>query len=285
VQRGHDPYRGWWTLPTGFVEYGEDAAETAAREVLEETGLIVELTGYQGIYFGGGDPRGASHVAVFTARRLDGTLSPGDDAADAHWYEANEVPAEIAFEGHRKAIARWQQTHGHQASPPVLTMFAGAGPAPPMLIFAIVENPRGTRERIVYDADRHDFAPNGDLFAGPLPFHYGWMPRTVSPGDGSELDVAVLGEGEAVVGSALAVRPIGALLREDGDHKIVAIRADLPSAYATVVDVRERPDLQEPIEAAFRTRGAVRGWASASEARGLILAAQRAWIERHGADG
>ena len=28
VQRGHEPYRGWWTLPTGFVAYGEDAAET-----------------------------------------------------------------------------------------------------------------------------------------------------------------------------------------------------------------------------------------------------------------
>src|SRR5262245_43961281 len=41
VQRGHEPYKGWWTMPTGFVEYGEDAAETAAREVLEETGLLV----------------------------------------------------------------------------------------------------------------------------------------------------------------------------------------------------------------------------------------------------
>src|SRR3712207_8833682 len=31
VRRAHEPLRGWWTLPAGYVEYGEEAAKTAAR--------------------------------------------------------------------------------------------------------------------------------------------------------------------------------------------------------------------------------------------------------------
>ncbi len=43
VQRRFEPYAGWWMLPAGFVEYGEFAEDTAAREAEEETGLRVEL--------------------------------------------------------------------------------------------------------------------------------------------------------------------------------------------------------------------------------------------------
>src|SRR5829696_6312589 len=89
VRRAHEPYKDWWMLPAGFVEYGEDAAETAAREALEETGLLVEIDGYAGIYFGAGDPRGASHLAVFKARKIGGTVTAGDDAAEARWFHRN----------------------------------------------------------------------------------------------------------------------------------------------------------------------------------------------------
>ena len=76
----------------------------------------------------------------------------------------------------------------------------------------------------------------------------------------------------------LPTRPIGAMLREDGDHKVIALRVDAPSAYAGVTDVRELPELQEEIAAWSEIRGAVAGWATASESRQMILEAQRAWI-------
>ena len=41
VRRAHDPGKGGWALPAGFVEYDEDPARAAERETLEETGLIV----------------------------------------------------------------------------------------------------------------------------------------------------------------------------------------------------------------------------------------------------
>jgi hypothetical protein len=70
------------------------------------------------------------------------------------------------------------------------------------------------------------------------------------------------------------------MFREDGDHKVIAARVDLPSEFAGVMDVRELPELRGEIAAWSETRGRVSGWASAAQTRQLILEAQRAWIER-----
>lgn len=41
VQRGRPPLEGAWNLPGGKIEPGETPAATAAREVLEETGIAI----------------------------------------------------------------------------------------------------------------------------------------------------------------------------------------------------------------------------------------------------
>jgi 8-oxo-dGTP pyrophosphatase MutT (NUDIX family) len=46
-------FRPWppgWELPGGHLEPGEDSAVTAAREVAEETGYTVRITGLVGVY-------------------------------------------------------------------------------------------------------------------------------------------------------------------------------------------------------------------------------------------
>ncbi|HEX4038211.1 MAG TPA: NUDIX domain-containing protein [Acidobacteriaceae bacterium] len=42
VRRAHEPLKGEWSLPGGAVEVGETLQEAICREVLEETGLVVE---------------------------------------------------------------------------------------------------------------------------------------------------------------------------------------------------------------------------------------------------
>jgi 8-oxo-dGTP diphosphatase len=43
VKRAHEPLKGEWNLPGGGVEVGETLEQACAREVLEETGLVVSV--------------------------------------------------------------------------------------------------------------------------------------------------------------------------------------------------------------------------------------------------
>jgi 8-oxo-dGTP diphosphatase len=45
VRRGSEPLAGSWSLPGGAIELGETAAEACVREVLEETGIRVDVRG------------------------------------------------------------------------------------------------------------------------------------------------------------------------------------------------------------------------------------------------
>ena len=42
VERGKEPLKGYWSLPGGALETGERLKDGLRREVMEETGLIVE---------------------------------------------------------------------------------------------------------------------------------------------------------------------------------------------------------------------------------------------------
>lgn len=165
-------------------------------------------------------------------------------------------------------------------------IYLGSGPAVPSLVYAVIENPKGSIDRLVYDEGQQRFVSAGWQFPDPLPVHYGWIPQTLTEADGEELDLVVLGEGSSVPGSMMAVRPIGTLLREGGDHKVVGLRVDLTSAYGSVFDASERPDIREMVEVLFRPRAhAILGWASAGQTHELILEAQRAWFHKDAGNG
>ena len=49
IQRRREPHRGLWVAPGGKLEPGESPHEGAVREILEETGLRIELPQLRGI--------------------------------------------------------------------------------------------------------------------------------------------------------------------------------------------------------------------------------------------
>jgi ADP-ribose pyrophosphatase YjhB (NUDIX family) len=87
IKRGHAPALGTWTLPGGRLEAGEMPAEAAAREVHEETSLIVEIGELLAIV-----PVLGYLVHDFAATVISGELAAGDDAADARWFELAALP-------------------------------------------------------------------------------------------------------------------------------------------------------------------------------------------------
>jgi len=103
VRRTGEPFRGLWTLPAGFVNSGEDPAEAAARECLEETGLTVRVKRVMDIISGREHPRGADFVIVYEAEIMRGELTPADDADAAEWFGRENLP-QLAFRATQKVL-------------------------------------------------------------------------------------------------------------------------------------------------------------------------------------
>jgi len=90
IRRGGHPFLGRLALPGGFADKNEPLEQTAARELLEETGVSGVPLRLVGVFSAPGrDPRGwvvtAAYTAVVDASQL--RVQAGDDAADAQWYD------------------------------------------------------------------------------------------------------------------------------------------------------------------------------------------------------
>ncbi len=114
IERGDDPYMGMKALPGGHINLGlETTEEAGARELNEETGLIVRLEDLTclGSYSAPKrDPRGHYVTHVYYTRKFDGILQAGDDARDAGWYSLNDLP-ELAFD-HGKILRDYLEVRG-----------------------------------------------------------------------------------------------------------------------------------------------------------------------------
>lgn len=107
VRRAVDPERGKWALPAGYIDYGEHPAQAAIREVREETGLAVEISGLLDVQ-GGASELGASIVIIYAARVVDGVARPLDDADAIAWFGRDEPLPEIAFASTRTMLETWR---------------------------------------------------------------------------------------------------------------------------------------------------------------------------------
>ncbi|MEW5989639.1 MAG: NUDIX domain-containing protein [Chloroflexota bacterium] len=107
VRRTMNPEKGKWSLPAGFLDYGEDPKETAVREVLEETNLVVEITGLVDVYFNppAAGQSGASIFILYSGRLVGGELQAGDDADAAGFFGPADLP-ELAFASTHDAVRR-----------------------------------------------------------------------------------------------------------------------------------------------------------------------------------
>ena len=97
IRRGQPPRRGEWSLPGGAQAVGETVFEAARREVLEETGLAVEVLGLVDVVDSihrdeSGRVRYHFTLVDVHAEWRGGEARPLDDAAAVAWFDLEELP-------------------------------------------------------------------------------------------------------------------------------------------------------------------------------------------------
>ncbi len=121
VRRGHAPAAGLWSIPGGRVEPQESLTDAVRREVLEETGLEVEVCEVVGCIEldasdtsdSGGDADAWADVRYavtdFYATPLDPTVAllAGDDALEARWVTRDDLEALQCSPGLVDTLAGW----------------------------------------------------------------------------------------------------------------------------------------------------------------------------------
>ncbi|MBE7005088.1 MAG: NUDIX hydrolase [Ruminococcaceae bacterium] len=108
IRRGGHPYLGCLALPGGFADKNEPLEQTAARELLEETGIDRADIKLVGLFSKPGrDPRGwvvtAAYMALVDAEKI--TVTAGDDAADARWYDVTLTDSDVLLNVDDKEIS------------------------------------------------------------------------------------------------------------------------------------------------------------------------------------
>jgi 8-oxo-dGTP pyrophosphatase MutT (NUDIX family) len=112
-----------WALPKGKIDGGESAAETAVREVREETGVegrLVEKLGdiryvYTASWEGASGERIFKVVSFFLLRAARGRIGAIEEemrveVAEARWLPLEEAPQLLSYGGEREMAAKaWER--------------------------------------------------------------------------------------------------------------------------------------------------------------------------------
>ena len=110
VERGQPPGDGLWTVPGGRLEPGETLVQAVAREVREETGLVVEVGTLSCVVERISDDH---HFVIldYLARVIGGTLAAASDVRAAKFVDRDELARLPLTDGLMPLLERARATH------------------------------------------------------------------------------------------------------------------------------------------------------------------------------
>ncbi len=101
-KRSIDPRSGYWTLPAGFMELEETAAEAAIRETLEEANARVEIIDLYCVF---SLPHVNQVYMMYRANLKDLDFAPGAESLEVKLFDENSIPwGDLAFATIRETL-------------------------------------------------------------------------------------------------------------------------------------------------------------------------------------
>jgi 8-oxo-dGTP diphosphatase len=103
IKRGSEPLLGQWSIPGGTLELGESLQQGVARELLEETGLEVQvldmIEAFDRIFLDPAAPKGGDRsrpkyhyvIVDYLCERLSGEAQAGSDVTDIAYATEDEL--------------------------------------------------------------------------------------------------------------------------------------------------------------------------------------------------
>ena len=117
-KRNINPSKGMWDVPGGFLESREHPEDGMKREVLEETGLKVEIIAMTGIFMDKYGIDGDATLNIcYTVKITGGKEKTGDDLEELRWFKIFKLPKKIAFKNGREMLNKlkeWQRKKNGQ---------------------------------------------------------------------------------------------------------------------------------------------------------------------------
>ena len=111
VRRATEPGLGLWSLPGGYVDRSEVVEQAAEREVLEETGLTVKVTGLVGVFSEPGHP---VILVTYDSQVLGGNPEPGAEVMELDFFSPDGLPP-LAFQRDSRILEEWKRLRdGHR---------------------------------------------------------------------------------------------------------------------------------------------------------------------------
>jgi 8-oxo-dGTP diphosphatase len=111
VKRKYDPLAGQWSLPGGGVELGETLEDSIVREMLEETGLEIEVGPVIEVFDritrdDDGEVRYHFVLVDYLCWPVGGELRAASDVADARFVDPADLPQYKLTSKANEVIAR-----------------------------------------------------------------------------------------------------------------------------------------------------------------------------------